>query len=68
MRTIILKNVNLCVDNVSKILNQSCSSSEKGLITLHDSITSNTNKPNELMQQDIYKNIHSQFFNVRMVI
>ncbi|CAF1628920.1 unnamed protein product [Rotaria magnacalcarata] len=62
MRNIILKNVNLCVDNLSKVLSESCSNNEKQSVTLQDSISFDNNKSKALIQQDIYQNIHSQLF------
>jgi len=37
MRNMILKNVNLCVENLSKILSESCSNTEEQLTTLQNS-------------------------------
>ncbi|CAF2740921.1 unnamed protein product [Rotaria sp. Silwood2] len=72
MRNIILKNVNLCVKNLSEILNESCSNNEKQLATLHSSssfislMNNNNNNNNKSqsssIQQDTYKNIHSHLF------
>ncbi|CAF3404634.1 unnamed protein product [Rotaria socialis] len=62
MRNIILKNVNLCVDNLSKVLSESCSNNEKQSATLQDSISFDNSKSKTLIQQDIYQNIHSQSF------
>ncbi|CAF1022317.1 unnamed protein product [Rotaria sordida] len=68
MRNIILENVNLCVENLSKILNESCSNNEKQLTTLYNSssfislMNNNNNKLKSSIRQDIYKNKHSDLF------
>lgn len=43
MKDIILKNVNLCVENLSKILTESCPNTEDQLTTLQNSSSSISN-------------------------
>ncbi|CAF3352552.1 unnamed protein product [Rotaria sp. Silwood1] len=67
MRKIILKNVNLCVENLSKILNESCSNTEKQSTALYDSssftsLMNNNNQSKSSIRQDIYKKKHSELF------
>jgi len=68
MKNMILKNVNLCVENLSKILSESCSNTEEQLTILQNSSsfisTMNNNQQKSSIKQDIYKNIHWKFFQV----
>jgi hypothetical protein len=59
----ILKNVNLCVENLSKILSESCSNTEEQLTTLQNS-EMNNNQQKSSITQNIYKNLHSKLFKV----
>jgi len=64
----ILKNVNLCVENLSKILSESCSNTEQQLITLQNSPSfisiMNNNNNNDKQNSLITQNIHSTLFKV----
>jgi hypothetical protein len=64
MRNMILKNVNLCVENLSNILSESCSNDEEQLTTLRDlSSIMNNNNNNHKLTEEIYENIHSKLYN-----
>jgi hypothetical protein len=56
MRNMIFKNVNLCVENLSKILSESCSNSEEELTTLQ--------KTSSLISAMNNNNINSRLFEV----
>jgi hypothetical protein len=73
MRNTILKNVNLCVENLSKILSETYSDNEDDLTTLPNPssiispINNNNNSTKKLIpsiREDIYENIHSKLFQV----
>jgi hypothetical protein len=65
----ILKNVNLCVENLTKILSESCSNTEEQLTTLQNSPSfistiNNNQQKSSSITQNIYKNLHSKLFKV----
>jgi hypothetical protein len=66
MRNMILQNMNLCVENLSKILSESCSNTDEQLTTLHKSSSLisaiNNNQEKSSIIQD--QNIHSKLFKV----
>ncbi|CAF1487466.1 unnamed protein product [Adineta steineri] len=66
MRNMVMKNVNLCVENLSKILSESCSNDQEQLTTLENvsSIisTTKTNKQKLSSIEDSCENIYPKLF------
>jgi len=62
MRNMILKNVNLCVENLSNILSESCSNDEEQLTTLRD-LSSIMNNNHKQITEEIFENTHSKLYN-----
>ncbi|CAF1389461.1 unnamed protein product [Adineta steineri] len=67
MRNMVLKNVNLCVENLSKILSESCSYDQEQLTTLENvssiiSTTKTNNKQKLSSIEDSCENVYSKLF------